>query len=87
MTEPIDSSKEAMNLREEPSFPTGDPSYPLEDSSFPLKDSSIPTASSSFPPAKTKETQAHTISLPYLPPSPSAPSRGKSNNFEPFFGD
>ena len=87
MTEPIDSSKEAMNLREEPSFPTGDPSYPLEDSSFPLKDSSIPSASSSFPPAKTKETQAHTISLPYLPPSPSAPSRGKSNNFERFFGD
>ena len=73
MTKPIDGSKEAMNLRE-------DPSYPLEDSS-------IPSASSSFPPAKTKETPAHTISLPYLPPSPSAPSRGKSNNFEPFFGD
>ena len=73
MTEPIDGSKEAMNLRE-------DPSYPLEDSSF-------PSASSSFPPAKTKETQAHTLSPPNLPPSPSAPSRGKSNNFERFFGD
>ena len=73
MTEPIDGSKEAMNLREEPSFPH--------------EDSSFPSASSSFPPAKTKETQAHTLSPPNLPPSPSAPSRGKSNNFEPFFGD
>ena len=80
MTEPIDGSKEAMNLRE-------DPSYSLEDSSFPHVDSSFPTASSSFPPAKTKETQAHTLSPPNLPPSPSAPSRGKSNNFERFFGD
>ena len=61
MTEPIDGSKEAMNLREEPSFPH-------VDASFPLKDSSIPSASSSFPPAKTKETQAHTLSPPYLPP-------------------
>ena len=87
MTEPIDGSNEAMNLREEPSFPPSDPSYPLEDSSFPLEDSSFPTASSSFPPAKTKETQAHTLSPPNLPPSPSAPSRGKSNNFERFFGD
>ena len=80
MTEPIDGSKEAMNLRE-------DPSYPLEDSSIPSASSSFPSASSSFPPAKTKETPAHTISLPYLPPSPSAPSRGKSNKFERFFGD
>ena len=80
MTEPIDSSKEAMNLREEPSYPLEDSSYTLQDMSFPLQDMS-------FPPAKTKETQAHTISLPYLPPSPSAPSRGKSNNFEPFFDD
>ena len=80
MTEPIDDSKEAMNLRE-------DPSFPHEDSSFPLKDSSFPPASSSFPPAKTKETQAHTHSSPNLPPSPSAPSRGKSYNFERFFGD
>ena len=80
MTEPIDGSKEAMNLREEPSFPH-------EDSSFLHEDSSFPSASSSFPPAKTKETQAHTLSPPNLPPSPSAPSRGKSNNFEPFFGD
>ena len=73
MTEPIDGSKEAMNLR--------------EDTSFLLEDSSFPSASSSFPPAKTKETQAHTLSPPNLPPSPSAPSRGKSNNFERFFGD
>ena len=73
MTEPIDGSKEAMNLREEPSFPH--------------VDSSFPSASSSFPPAKTKETQAHTLSPPNLPPSSSAPSRGKSNNFERFFGD
>ena len=87
MTEPIDGSKEAMNLREEPSFPHVDSSFPTGEPSYPLEDSSFPTASSSFPPAKTKETPAHTISLPYLPPSPSAPSRGKSNNFEPFFGD
>ena len=87
MTEPIDGSKEAMNLREEPSFPHVDSSFLTGDSSCPLKDSSIPSASSSFPPTKAKETPAHTISLPYLPPSPSAPSRGKSNNFEPFFGD
>ena len=80
MTEPIDGSKEAMNLREEPSFPLEDSSYTLQDMSFPLQDMS-------FPPTKAKETPAHTISLPYLPPSPSAPSRGKSNNFEPFFGD
>ena len=73
MTKPIDGSKEAMNLR--------------EDTSFLPEDSSFPTASSSFPPAKTKETQAHTLSPPNLPPSPSAPSRGKSNNFERFFGD
>ena len=73
MTEPIDGSKEAMNLR--------------EDTSFLPEDSSFPSASSSFPPAKTKETPAHTISPPNLPPSSSAPSRGKSNNFEPFFGD
>ena len=63
MTEPIDDSKEAMNLREEPSYPLEDSSYTLQDMSFPLQDMS-------FPPAKTKETQAHTISLPYLPPSP-----------------
>ena len=108
MTEALDGSNEAMNLRETPSFPhvdssflTGDSSCPLKDSSipsasssflpgdssFPLEDSSFPTASSSFPPAKTKETQAHTISLLNLPPSPSAPSRGKSNKFERFFGD
>ena len=87
MTEPIDGSKEAMNLREDPSFPHEDSSFLPGDSSFPLKDSSFPPASSSFPPAKAKETQAHTLSLPYLPPSPSAPSRGKSNNFERFFGD
>ena len=94
MTEPIDGSKEAMNLKEDSSFPhedssflPGDSSYPLEDSSIPSASSSFPTASSSFPPTKAKETPAHTISLPYLPPSPSAPSRGKSNNFEPFFGD
>ena len=94
MTEPIDGSKEAMNLREDPSYPLEDSSFPHEDSSFPtgdpsypLEDSSIPSASSSFPTAKTKETQAHTLSPPNLPPSPSAPSRGKSNNFERFFGD
>ena len=101
MTEPIDGSKEAMNLREDPSypledssFPTGDPSFPTGDPSFPLEDSSFPHdypsflhEDSSFPPAKTKETQAHTISLLNLPPPPSAPSRGKSNNFERFFGD
>ena len=115
MTEALDGSNEAMNLRETPSFPhvdssflTGDSSCPLKDSSipsasssflpgdssflpgdssFPLEDSSFPTASSSFPPAKTKETQAHTISLLNLPPSPSAPSRGKSNKFERLFGD
>ena len=80
MTEPIDGSKEAMNLREEPSYALEDSSYTLQDMSFPLQDMS-------FPPAKTKETQAHTISLLNLPPSPSAPSRGKSNNFEPFFDD
>ena len=80
MTEPIDGSKEAMNLREDPSFPHVDSSYTLQDMSFPLQDMS-------FPPTKAKETPAHTISLPYLPPSPSAPSRGKSNNFERFFGD
>ena len=73
MTEPIDGSKEAMNLR--------------EDTSFLPEDSSIPSANSSFPTAKTKETPAHTISPPNLPPSSSAPSRGKSNNFERFFGD
>ena len=94
MTEALDGSNEAMNLREEPSYPHEDSSFPHVDSSCPLKDSSIPsasssfpTASSSFPPAKTKETQAHTISLLNLPPSPSAPSRGKSNKFERFFGD
>ena len=87
MTEPIDGSKEAMNLKEDSSFPHEDTSFPTGDPSYPLKDSSIPSASSSLPPAKTKETQAHTISLPYLPPPPSAPSRGKSNNFERFFGD
>ena len=87
MTEPIDGSNEAMNLREEPSFPHEDSSFLPGDSSYPLEDSSIPTAISSFPPAKAKETQAHTLSPPKLPPSPSAPSRGKSNNFERFFGD
>ena len=87
MTEAIDGSNEAMNLRETPSFPHVDSSFLTGDSSCPLKDSSIPSASSSFPSAKTKETQAHTLSPPNLPPSPSAPSRGKSNNFEPFFGD
>ena len=87
MTEPIDGSKEAMNLREDPSFPHEDSSFLTGDPSYPLKDSSIPSASSSFPPAKTKETQAHTLSLLNLPPPPSAPSRGKSNTFEPFFGD
>ena len=87
MTEPIDGSKEAMNLREDPSYSLEDSSFLPGDSSYPLEDSSIPSASSSFPPAKTKETQAHTLSPPNLPPSPSAPSRGKSNNFEPFFGD
>ena len=87
MTEPVDGSKEAMNLREEPSFPHVDSSFLPGDSSCPLKDSSIPSASSSFPTAKTKETQTHTLSPPNLPPSPSAPSRGKSNNFERFFGD
>ena len=87
MTEPIDGSKEAMNLREDTSFLPEDSSFLPGDPSYPLEDSSFPTASSSFPPAKAKETQEHTISLPYLPPSPSAPSRGKSNNFEPFFGD
>ena len=94
MTEPIDGSKEAMNLREDPSFPTGDPSfptgdpsYPTGDPSFPSASSSFPSASSSFPSAQTKETQAHTLSPPNLPQSPSTPSRGKSNNFERFFGD
>ena len=63
MTEPIDGSKEAMNLREEPSFPLEDSSYTLQDMSFPLQDMS-------FPPTKAKETQAHTLSPPNLPPSP-----------------
>ena len=41
MTEPIDGSKEAMNLREDPSFPHEDSSFLTGDPSYPLKDSSL----------------------------------------------
>ena len=73
MTEALDGSNEAMNLRETPSFPHVDSSFLTGDSSCPLEDSSIPSASSSFPlrkffiPTREDKRNAGTHNLSAIP--------------------